>query len=325
MTKGRKLLFSVRGFDVYEDSIYLVKHKPDPTAPTGLQRINATKYPGDGIGENFGFPIVEIGSTGRTVYLTGFTKDSPLYSKMPEAEAKQHLTRAQALLKSYRSYVSDPTAFDTAENEESLSAPTFQVKNEQIFHTSDPENAMNLYVALLSGRLCPKDKVGSPEFIDSSYIVVDASSSRKDSEEVAVTSFQALSVFSELMKDNKEKLIDILFYMDINMADNAPDEAYQAVFMNKVFNDKNKVTEFIERVEEAGREKGHLKMIVYRKLNKIKGKTNELTKEPRKNYYYKGIDIGPDLRSAAINISTNRDLSEVLESLTTVTETQEIE
>jgi hypothetical protein len=325
MTKGRTLLFSVRGFDVYENSIYLVKHKPDPTAPTGLQRIGATKYPGEGIGEQFGFPIVEIGSTGRTVYLTGFTQDSPLYSKMPEAEAKQHLKRAQALLKSYRSYVSDSTAFDVTQNEDSLSAPNFQVKNDQILHTSDPENAMNLYVSLLSGRLCPKDRVGHPEFMDASYVVVDASSSRKDSEEVAVTSFQALSVFSELMKDNKEKLIDILFYMDINMADNAPDEAYQAVFMNKVFNDKNKVNEFIERVEEAEREKGHLKMIVYRKLNKIKGKSNELTKEPRKNYYYKGIDIGPDLRSAAMNISTKKELEEVLESLTEVEQTQEAE
>jgi hypothetical protein len=56
-------------------------------------------------------------------------------------------------------------------------------------------------------------------------------------------------------------------------------------------------------------------MEIYRVLSEMKGKSQKLTKEAKRPFYYNGIEIGVDLKGAAANIVQKPELEEVKEEL----------
>jgi hypothetical protein len=308
----KEILFSLRGVDVYSDSVYVVKHKPDPTAPTGLKALNATKYPGAGISDDHGFPTHAL-SNGDRIFVTGFDADAPLYNSMDEATKKKALANAQRVLKNYRNLKGVPDLFDRKNNLDSIKTAMFTVYDGQNFHTGNPEDVMNLYVSLLSGKLCPKGKEGSPLFVDTNYIVYNATGDAKEADTTAISAFEAMKAFETLLGERKEnnKLINVLYYMDITATENLSDDAFKALFINRIFNDSNRTQEFYKKVKEVLTDKGYQRMEIYRLLAKMQGKSSKLTKEPKRPFYYNGIEVGVDLKGAASNIAQNPELEEV--------------
>lgn len=302
--------------DIYENSIYMVEHKPDPSASLALQAIGATKYPGAGVADGHGFPVYELSDETR-IFITGFNAESPLYANVGETVKKTRVAQAQEVLKKYRKLKGDLTLFNTTENPTSISKATFMVYDGQTLHTDNADNAMNLYVSLLAGYLCPKGKEGAPEFVDSNYVVLDATGNRKETDSVATDSFAAMDSFNEFLKQRGEndKLVNVLYYMDINLADNATDEAYQAVFVNRILQEKSRLAEFTERAKEVDTNKGFEKLEIYKRLSKMKGKSPKLTKQPMQPYFYNSVEVGADLKGAAINIAQNPSLAEVKEEI----------
>ena len=312
----KKKLFSLRGLDVYSNSVYAVKHKPDPTAPTGLKSLKATKFPGEGVSDDHGFPVYEL-SNGERIFVTGFDEDAPLYYNMDEVTKKAAVADAKKVLANYRKLKGVSDLYDRRHNIESIKNATFTVYHEQTFHTDNPEDALSLYVSLLYGKLCPKGKEGSPLFIDANYVVYNATGDAKEADSVAVSAFEAMKAFETLLAERKDnnKLVNVLFYMDIRVADKMNDDAFKALFINKIFNDADRTQEFYKRVKEVLTDKGYQRMEIYRVLSEMKGKSQKLTKEAKRPFYYNGIEIGVDLKGAAANIVQKPELEEVKEEL----------
>jgi hypothetical protein len=311
----KKILFTINGFEVREDSTYVVKDKVDMDAPSGFIKAGVTKLPSKGVGESFQVRWVKSSNGRNGVWDTGFDEYSPCYSTASKAEAKEMVKAAvENVLKPYRKATGIADAFDKG-NEQFFLTTNFSIFSGKVFSTNDPIALAELYFGLLTRQLTPKGQEGNTIYNDSSYIVLDITKDKKVKDERAIDKFEATGAFVGMLKSDRERLLNILDYMGLTFSKSVDDTALIGMFSDFLDTERNGGSKnFLKLVEESHTDTGSDKLHLYRVLKHL---TKKGTKVKRVSgiLYYDDVEIGPDLKSAAENVAKNSSLASVRNEL----------
>ena len=300
------ILFEVDGFQVRRDQVYTVINKPDSSAPTGFQAEGTTKTPSVGVDDVFRAPF----NDGIKVYDTGLYEYSPCYKG-------QNSTETKLTIKDLWSNVVKPfMASKGIDSEEVFSQKNFEfwdnykfrVYDKKFFNTEDPIDAFELYYVLRKRKVAPKDSLKNPIYNQTEYFIVDTGKDIKISEEQSKERRKASSLYIKL-EDKIETLVSVLNYMDIRVSEKAEADSLYLTFEKKVLSSPEKVGEFLRTAEKITSEKGREEVMIYGLL-----KSTKLRSEVKKTgnmIEFKGVELGPDYKTAAKNLTLNKDLEDL--------------
>lgn len=313
----KKALFSVNGFTVKEDSIYVLKDKKDMDAPTGYIQAGVSKLPSRGVGDTFEVRFISR-DQGRTgVYDTGFHEYSDCYKAL-SAEEKKPIVAAlkKNLLTPFRNAIGDPRAYENGlEGEEFIKKQRFNIHSDKTYNTSDIISAMELYFGLLTRQITPKGEEGNSAYEDSSYVVIDISKDRTVKDERALNKFRAIASFGSMYVHNRERLFNILKYVGMVFQPSIEEGVLIGMFNNYLENNNDDKTDmFNSLVTETESQAGLEKVAIYSALKDLSLKGTVLSKVSG-IYFYDGIEVGSDLKNSAENINKNSKLQQIKRAL----------
>jgi len=297
-------LFKINDFEVKKDSIYVVKDKRDMDAPSGFIKAGVSKLPSKGVGDTFQVRFISRDGGRSGTWDTGFYEFSHCYKTQDKDSVKPLITALRRnVLEPYRKAIGDSTAFEQ-DNEKFFLKQRFTAFSGRVYNTNDPVDTIELYFGLLTNQLTPKGQEGNTMYNDSSYTIVDINKDVKIKDERALEKFKAVGSFTNLLSSDKERLLAMLSYSDINPSKTVDDITLISMFSTYLDQGQDdNIIMFNALVEETETEKGLEKVYVYKELRKLIS-TGKVTKTSGL-YYYDSNEIGPDLKQAASSIVKN--------------------
>lgn len=316
MSSKGNLLFDVDGFNIYKDSIYVVRDKEDLSAPSGFIQAGVTKLPSDGIKETFQCRYIQK-SAKTGVWDTGFYEYSPCYAGLPKEIIHDKLKRLEKnVIDPYKQSVGDPNALNHGDDKfwEGLN---FSIYTGQVFNTENPEDVLTLYFALLTRQLTPKGLEGDSRYSNSAYVCLDITEDTKKKDEKSAKKFKAVGIFENLLRTDRPRLIEMLNYGNLVVSPEIEDDSFRGIFDQFLSSGEGlkNVDTFLRLVEETSDDVGRSKIAIYIRLKEAYSRNNKVTKNPNGVYYYEDYEIGPDLRAAATNIARTEELKDVKKAL----------
>jgi hypothetical protein len=306
-----KVLFTIDGFEVASGRVYKIYNKPDANAPTGFVAEGTTKIPSQGIGDVFPFRFVD------GVWDTGFHKDSACYRNMPEAEVKQLVSqRRKNVLEPLQQAVGDNTLYEHT-NHPTLDSAMFHVDVEQSFSADDLKHRMTLYVALLNKKITPKDKQHSPQYRHSAYIVEDSTKAGKINHESEIAHIKAIRLFDKMYTADPESLKVVLEWCGIQgFVEGNDADVVTAIFNSKIKGDSAQAARFVTAIEDVQAQRsGYQKYFIFSKMNKLKGRSQNFMAATNGRWYYSGVEVGADLKSAAEAVALKSELAGIRDEI----------
>lgn len=304
-----KKLFEVDGFEVFANTRYVIADKVDHNAPSGFTDKGVTKLPSDGVSETFGCPFRADGTEGEGVWDTGFYAESPCYANISSSEAVKIVKGLEDnLFKRYGNVIGGSDKLNHLNNE-FWDKQKFMVFSGQSLSTDKPKELMTLYFALRQRKVVPKGKEGEAKYRGSSYYVVDVNQDVKKRDEKAIKKFDAIGNFQAMLKTDRNTLISILSYMDVNVSEDAKDSALIGMFYSLIEKSEPTVERFNKVTEMADSDQGREIIEVFLALKEM-GKRGKLDKI-NNVYYYQGEELGADLKTSAENVVKNASLKEL--------------
>jgi hypothetical protein len=316
MSSKGNLLFDVDGFNIYKDSIYVVRDKEDLSAPSGFIQAGVTKLPSDGIKETFQCRYIQK-SAKTGVWDTGFYEYSPCYAGIPKEIVHDKLKRLEKnVIDPYKQSVGDPNALSHGDDSfwEGLN---FSIYTGQVFNTENPEDVLTLYFALLTRQLTPKGSEGDSRYSNSAYVCLDITEDTKKKDEKSAKKFKAVGIFENLLRTDRPRLIEMLNYGNLVVSPEIEDDSFRGIFDQFLSSGEGlkNVDTFLRLIEETSDDVGRSKIAIYIRLKEAYSRNNKVTKNPNGVYYYEDYEIGPDLRAAATNIARTEELKDVKKAL----------
>jgi len=313
--KDKEVLFELHGFKVRKNSLYTVQHRPDLDAPTGYQEMGSTKLPSEGVGDTFYclFKQAEGAARGIGSWDTGFYSLSPCYQGLTTEESEEKVeVLVENVLEPYRKVVGDDKAMSHTDDK-SIEKTPFRVWEGRVFRTESPVDVLHLYFAFMRRQLVPTHLEGDTTFNGAAFRISDVNKDIKKRDQDASTEFKAIGAFQKMLYTDKEMLYKVLRYLGMEIATETSEEALQGVFKQYLSNVNNLKT-FNMVLDDMKKESGKAKIELYSILkNKVrKGGDLSITDGI---IYYKDIEVGKDLKSAAGRISKEADLENVKNDL----------
>lgn len=309
MTK--KVLFTINGFEVRENSTYIVKDKKDFDGPSGFAKEGITKVPGPGVGDTFQCRYPREPGTDIGVWDTGFYPHSPCYRNQDaEIVDKEIANLMTNLVEPYRRFTGKPTAL-SQEDEAFWNAQKFHVHSKKVLNTSSPVQLLELYFALRTYQVAPKGKERDFKYKEAAYIIVDQSKDVNTKNEQTTELFKTIGMFTTMMSTQKRILILILNYMGMAVSEEVEDGTLIGMFNEYLMQVPERASQFMQLAKEANTEDGQAKFDIYKKLKILAGRGGKVTKTPSGVFFYEDQEIGPDLKSAAESISKDSQMGEI--------------
>lgn len=298
MSSEKDLLFEYEGFKVYKNNVYIVGNKVDFDLPSGW--VNAGMSKMSGVGDSAQCPFI----TSANVYDHGFDLYCPRYKY-------EDKTIAEEKVRNLKVNVVEPFLRATGKNIEDLGMHNFEfwdkfiakIKESTSYRTDDPTEVMNLYISLLSGRLCPRGEEGNPKFSGSSYIVFGVNESKKSTDNRISNKFKATGVFANLIESNPTKARAILFYMGIPIDVNNDLDGVAIVFNSHIAEKPEKVDEFLTLENKFNTEQGEAEMLLFQELTKKINKKDSPLQKVKGIIYYGDDELGVDLKEVASKLA----------------------
>lgn len=312
---NKKPIFEIDGFKVYDNSTYVIRDKEDYNAPSGFIKRGVTKLPSDGVGVTYQCGYVRKTPTSG-VWDTGFWEYSPCYSNKNSEEVKLLVDNLKkSLVEPYERF-SGKSGELVQTNDEFWTRKSFEVYTGKVYSTRDPEDRLALYFALKERRVTPKDKKGDATYKQSAYVILDINKDVKRKDEKSANLFKAIGSFEGLLQTDKNRLTGVLNYLNLVVASDIEDDSFRGIF-KEWLEQKNgmNVELFLSLFNETKTEKGKAKVEIYIKLKQSLLKGNVVTKNPNGVLYYNEVEIGPDLKSAASNISKQKEFQTIKKEL----------
>lgn len=304
----------VHDFEIVIGRCYKVVHKKDSTAPSGMAAMGATKLPSDNIGNTVMARFVKDGVTGQGKYDTGFYKSSPCYKNDSKAEEKAKAA-VKYILKPYEeangTNLLDNTNFDFWDV---LSIDLYEGR---VFNTENIEELFALYIALLAYELCPVESVGNPKYSSAQYCVTDLDKVAANKNKSALDLMQAIKEMENLFEKDESGAKDVLRYVEVlTVMTDMEEETIKGLFFEWLNRDRENVTKFNKAVDILKTRRTKDVIPLYCKMMRLVGKGKSLRRDGGQ-YYYEGMLLGGDLKTAAKEVATNKELSEIKAALLT--------
>lgn len=310
MTKKPNIIAVVNHLEIRKDSLYKVEPKFDPGAPDGYIKEGSTKLPSEGITTDTSCPYnSELG-----LYDTGFYEQSPCYAHMSKTEV-------QGIVRGLNTNIVKP--YEALHGEGILSAQnnsfwdSYYVSLEEglVLNTSKIDQLLALYIAMRGYALTPINERGNPAFLQSQYNIKDASKSISVKKERIMDKMEAVGAFRGMLTSEKDKLIDLLKYLDIVRTSIIPDEIDMNVAFDEwIEKDVQNPRVFLGKFEEIQSPEGLNKVRL--KVRVSKAITKGIIKKTASGEYLHGsTPVGIDIKSIVNNLLSNKDLEKILDEI----------
>lgn len=311
MSDSRDVLININGLVIKTNSIYKITNKLDNNAPSGFRKEGTTKLPSAGIGNTVGcrFKIVND-NTKEGIYDTGFYEESPCYALLTDDEVKSKVkTLQEKIVQPYERRRGKKGLLDHSNSEfwDSFGVDLFDGR---FLVTSNPDDLLDLYIAMLSYDLTPKEVEGDPKFRNSQYCIEDKEKVQNIKTERANLMVEAISNFGRLLSEDRNTLLNILRYIRIiGIADEIDNSTLNALFFEWLNKDTENPKRFKKTYDLTQNDKTADEVNLFAIISRLAVK-NLLDKNGGE-YTYKGKVLGADLKTAAKNINSKTELEEI--------------
>lgn len=300
---------TVHGFEIKPNTIYQVIPKPDEDAPDGFRKHRTTKVLSPRIGETVG--CVKNATT--NTWDTGFYEYSPCYKHLPLEQREEEVKNRVKNIKEPVENLRGGTDRLSHTNDEFWDEYSFELRDRVIFNTAEPEELLNLYMALLHRTLAPKEMASDTAFREAKYCVVNKEEviDRKLTQELNYN--KAIGSFWTMLSINKPKLINVLAYLGIHADENTTEASLNNAVTNFLKNphsgDQN-VEIFLKTFEMARTDEGYKEISLFKDLKDL-AKKGVVTKEGGV-YTIAGQPLGATFNIAAKVVAKDQKLQEAV-------------
>jgi hypothetical protein len=302
----------VNGCLIEPNTIYEVVAKTAPdSAPPIYHELGSTKERMPGVSNTATLTQMD----------TGFFSASPIFTKYDsikndwvrrEEIAQEYFDIFAAPLKMYISEIeriripSDNEFFDRNYPQGYF---TVNVGEGIQFNTASPIDRFKLYVAIIEGELCMKGKRTDEEreaglkdemdmfHQDAQYALVSITERKSRKEEQDEVEMEAAYRYSDLLRTDKELLIDMLMYINIPVKKDFSKAELLSIFKTKIEPNTAKLKEFVEILKDFDDRPTQLKseLELLEKLKTKKGR--ELVIRHNSTYIFNDVTLGSNLKS----------------------------
>lgn len=301
-------IIELKNFDLVVGRCYKIVHRKDSTAPSGMAQIGATKLPSEGIGNTIAARYVKAGGTGKGAYDTGFYVGSPCYRNSKDAKTACAVA-TKHIMKPYEAKYGENILDNT--NYEFWDTLGIDLYEDRVLNTENVDDLFDLYMAILSYELCPIDHIGNPIYRNAQYCVIDLDKATTNTNKVAVDSIDALGNFSAMLKTDSLGAKDLLRYLQVlTLSSDVEDDTVKGMIYNWINLDRENITKFNQAYEMYHDKKLKDVIPLYNKMAKL-AKASRLLKRDGGQYYYEGVLLGGDLKTAARQVATNSDMKDI--------------
>lgn len=307
---SKELIATVNGLDIRTESVYKITGKVDYSAPSGYVELGVSKLPTAGVGSLISVRFKQTGTKPEEgLFDTGFYLESPCYSEVDETTAKQTVAALQKhIVKPYERIYGEGVLSHS--NKEFWEEFHVKLEMDKVFSTDSLKDLLGLYIALRSYELTPKSLIGDPRFSNSDYVIEDKEKVKTIKEERTTGIMDAIATFGSLLKTDKENLVHLTRYIGIRGLTATTDDG---TMKSAFFDWLNQHNENPKKFQDAAgllldaktQDIIPLYIILEEALRK-----KEVTRDGAQ-LVYKGKKLGADLKTAASNLNSKKDLEEI--------------
>lgn len=224
---------------------YILDHKFDGDAPSGLKSIEATRLP---FAKNVIVDCIAFDDRAK-VYDTGFYAQSPCLASYKLAEREELTATYIKEIKAPFENFANVSLEKNADNQ-FLKDFRYDLYVNREFDTNEPQDMFELFCALLQGYVCNKDEKDPRYRALAQFNISNPQDVKNKSKEKTKKRRQAFEKFSIMADSNRDKLDLVLEYIGRDNpakveADDLKDSYYEA------FHDVKNGTELVDRFVEA--------------------------------------------------------------------------
>lgn len=305
----KRLLATVGDMKIYSDSIYVITGKMDEEAPTGYQDLGISKTP---------FPgnktvVCCAWDKALKVYDTGFYINSACYKGYSESAKKAEMnSRIQNILNPFEESANEDL---DQKNFDFWDSYRIDLYEGRLFYTNDIRDLFELYIAVLSKALTPKEEDGNPLYVESYYCVEDKTTAVDIRKQRQLDKADIMFDFMSKMKGSKadkQKIYDLLLYLDIIRSVELDPSMVQYVFTNWIEEKNTNIDAYKEaksRFLNDDENASGPQIIKFHRM--IKELTEGLVVSINADgLYLNGEHIGADAISAAMSVVDNKNMLE---------------
>jgi len=315
MNSEKDIVIEIDGFKIKTNSIYKLKDKPDATAPSGLKELQVTKIPSAEVEEiipGCRFKGTNPNDPTKGIWDTGFYTDSPCYATRDKEVVAALVEKLQSFIVVPYVEIYGGTNDLSPTDDGFWLNKSIRIRTGRVFNTQNPEELLELYLLLQYNAVTPEGQEGNPKYKHSSYIIVDNEANTDVKKTKANDEFTSIGNFTRLLTGNKEKLINILHYLDVTVSSKIEDTTLMYTFQEHLKSDFQNSTNFnslVEKVESD--EMIEQKVTLYKILSEMHRKEDRIRRNKNGKFYYESTEVGETLKQVAENITINKDLVEI--------------
>lgn len=305
-------VLEIYGFKIKPDTLYQITEKLDSSAPEGFKEFKTSKVLHPSIVDTLPGAIYDLD---MDVWDNGLYDNSKALRKaIPSAEERVKF------LKDVTKYIIKPLedlkgkGFLSQYKENNTFWDNYGIKigKDRVLNTGNPEEFLQLYLAILHRHLTPKELESNPSFKNSQYCIVDKESSIDRKLEKEYGLMEANSTFFNLLQGSKkEDLFILLDYLRVPMSPKTEDRILANQFnnwLNHKTDGYQNYSVFLKGYKYFRTEEGEKEMFYHSKLKNLISKG--VVKQKQKEIWFEDEFMGSDLKSATKNIIASKDLEQ---------------
>lgn len=303
-------ILEIYGFNIRPNTLYQVTEKTDSSAPDGFKLNKTSKVLHPDIVDSVPGAIYD---SELRIWDTGLYENSKaLIRAIPSA------TERAKFVKDVKKYISDPLTklkgkdflSQYEENNDFWDNFSIKIHKDKIFNTEKPEELLQLYLALLHKQVTPSVLESNPEFKNSQFCIIDKEDAVDRKLEAELGIMEAQGTFFSLLKSSKKSdLLLILDYLKLNVTEKTEDKVIASLFNNWI-KDKTdgyqNYSVFLKTYKFFLTEEGEKEVFYNSKIKELIKK--QVVKQKKQEIWFNDEWIGADIKSAAKNIISNKDL-----------------
>lgn len=299
---ARKLLISINGFDVYEDSQFIVGDKKDEIYHGKIKKPGTKKYPGaeEGCAPTF---VTNTPTSAEGRYDLGLAEHSVFHKFHSSTEKKERIRQIRENI--IEPFCEDRgISFERFEyNNEFLesSQAKFSFRAGDIFIASNPTDLFKLYLLLLRKKVCPTDKQSSSEYKDSVFTIWDTVAKKtvqetQNSRKMELTA----TLYNKIEKKEYKSLLDTFKYIGVKcyLSENSDKTQFIEFVSDNIINSPTQNERMFESFSVPA-----IEIEIHALLAENFTKPNAKLTKKSNTFFWEDTELGTSLKNIAKDIS----------------------
>lgn len=308
-------------FIIQSNSIYEIVSKLDTSAPEEFKKMKTTKVINPELTTSFSPPY----NSALGVWDLGLDKNSPCLYGMDKDVVSKHLALTQKYIVGPIERIKgvgylNPIPRKVSEvikkeNEgEGLDYHKITLGLEMFFDTKKPTDLLDLYLAILSGQLAPKEEEYARQWDGADFAVENKREQTDQLEKAQFKKDRAIAKMHKFLEEDKSYLVDILNYVGVKISDKSTDQTIGSFFRKWIDNTASRSGDnadyFLKVVDRFSKQDDTGELYTWNVLNDLV-KKGDITMR-NNQYYIDGESLGANLRTVAEQTIKDKKLKEII-------------